>query len=76
MNLKQIARECSRPPLGSYVLNACIGGVAYVSTLMSLQLHGHTRAHYFNLVYNTKELHVQKKGAFKLVDQKWYALGP
>ena len=37
MNVKQIARECSGPPLDSYVLNACIGHVAYVSMLMSLQ---------------------------------------
>ena len=37
MNVKQIARECSGPPLGSYVLNVCIGRVAYVTTLMSLQ---------------------------------------
>ena len=35
MNVKQIAREYSGRPLGSYVLNACIGRVAYVSTLMS-----------------------------------------
>ena len=40
MNVKQIARECSGPSLGSYVLNVCIGRVAYVNTLMSLQQHG------------------------------------
>ena len=45
MNVKQIARECSGPPLGSYVLNACNERVAYVSTLMSLQQHGQTRQH-------------------------------
>ena len=45
MNVKQIARKCSGPPLGSYVLNACIGRVEYVSTLMSLQQHGQTRPH-------------------------------
>ena len=45
MNVKQIARECWGPPLGSYVLNACIGSVAYVSTLISLQQHGQTRPH-------------------------------
>ena len=45
MNVKQIAWECSGPPLGSDVLIVCIGRVAYVSTLMSLQQHGHTRPH-------------------------------
>ena len=45
INVKQIARECSGPPLGSYVLNACIGRVAYVSTLMSLQQDGQIRPH-------------------------------
>ena len=58
MNVKQIARECSGPPLGSFVLNVCIGLVAYVSTLMSLQQHGQTRPYLFNLVYNTTVLHV------------------
>ena len=42
MNVKQIDRECSGPPLGSYLLNACIGRVAHVSTLMSLQQRGQT----------------------------------
>ena len=42
MNVKQIAKECSGPPLGSYGLNACIGRVAYLSKLMSLQQHGKT----------------------------------
>ena len=45
MNVKQIARERSGTPLGSYVLNACIVCVAYVSTLMSLQQYGQTRPH-------------------------------
>ena len=45
MNVKEIARECSGPRLGSYVLNACIERVACVSTLMSLQQHGQTRLH-------------------------------
>ena len=45
MNVNQIARECSGPPLGLYVLKVCIGRVAYVSTLMTLQQHGHTRPH-------------------------------
>ena len=36
MSVKQIALACSGPPLISTVLNACIGSVAYVSTLMSL----------------------------------------
>ena len=45
MNVKQTARECLEPPLGSYVLNACIGCVAYVTTLMSLQEYGQTRPH-------------------------------
>ena len=58
MNVKQIARECSGPPLGSNVLNACIGRVAYMATLMSLQQHGQTRPHEFNLVYITTVLHV------------------
>ena len=58
MNVKQIARECSEPPLGSYVLKACIGRAAYMSTLMSLQHYGYTRPHKFNLVYNTMVLHV------------------
>ena len=39
MNVKQIAREYSGPPLGSYMLNASVVRVAYVSTLMSLQQH-------------------------------------
>ena len=43
MSVKQIALACSGPPLSSNVLNACIGRVAYVSTLMSLQQHGQTR---------------------------------
>ena len=58
MNVKQIARECLGPPQGSYVLNASIGRVAYVSTLMSLQQYGQTRQHYINLVCNTTVLHV------------------
>ena len=58
MNVKEIPRECSRSLLGSYVLNACIERVAYVSTLMSLQQHGQTRPHKFNLVYNTTVKHV------------------
>ena len=45
MNVKQIAWECSGPPVGSYVLKACIGRVAYESTLMSLQQNGQTRPH-------------------------------
>ena len=45
MNVNQIAREYSGPPLGSYVLNACIARVAYVSTLINLQQHGQTRPH-------------------------------
>ena len=43
MSVKQIALACSGLPLSSNVLNACIGRVAYVSTLMSLQQHGQTR---------------------------------
>ena len=43
MSVKQIALACSGPRLSSYVLRACIGRVAYVSTLMSLQQHGQTR---------------------------------
>ena len=43
MSVKQISLACSRPPLISNVLNACIGRVAYVSTLMSLQQHSQTR---------------------------------
>ena len=58
MNVKQIAGEFLGPPLSSFVLNVCIGRVAYVSTLMSLQQHGQTRPHEFNLVYNTTVLHV------------------
>ena len=42
MSVKQIALACSGLPLSSNVLNACIGLVAYVSTLMSLQQHGQT----------------------------------
>ena len=42
MSVKQIALACSGPPLSSNVLNASIGRVAYVSTLMSLQHHGQT----------------------------------
>ena len=43
MSVKQIALACTGPPLSSKVLNACIGRVAHVSTLMSLQQHGQTR---------------------------------
>ena len=43
MSVKQIALACSGPPLSSNVLNASIGRVAYVSTLVILQLHGQTR---------------------------------
>ena len=56
MSVKQIALACSGPPLNSNVLNACIGRVAYVSTLMSLQQHG--QAAQINLVYNTTVLQV------------------
>ena len=42
MSLKETALTCSGPPQCSNVLNACIGRVAYVSTLMSLQQHGQT----------------------------------
>ena len=58
MNVKQIAREFSGPPLISYLLNACIGRVAYVSTLLSLHKHDQTHPYKFNLVYNTTVLHV------------------
>ena len=43
MSVKQTALACSGPPLSSNVLNACIGRVAYESTLMSLQQHGQAR---------------------------------
>ena len=43
MSAKQIALACSGPRLSSNVLNACIGRVEFVSTLMSLQQHGQTR---------------------------------
>ena len=43
MSVKQIALAFSGPPLSSNVLKACIGRVAYVSTLMSLQQDGQTR---------------------------------
>ena len=43
MSVKQIALACSGPPLSSKVLDGCIGRVAYVSTLMSLQQRGQTR---------------------------------
>ena len=56
MSVKQIALACSGPLLSSNVLNACIGRVAYVSTLMSLQQHGQTHPDY--LVYNTTVLQV------------------
>ena len=56
MSVKQIALACSGPPLSSNVLNACIGRVAYVSTLMSLLQHGQIRQ--INLVYNTTVLQV------------------
>ena len=56
MSVKQIALACSGPPLISNVLNACIGRVSYVSTLMSLQQHG--RPAQINLVYNTTVLQV------------------
>ena len=56
MSVKQIALACSGPPLGSNMLNVCIVHVAYVSTLMSLQLHG--RLAQINLVYNSTVLQV------------------
>ena len=43
MSVKQIALVGSGPPLSSNVLDACIGRVAYVSTLISLQQHEQTR---------------------------------
>ena len=43
MSVKQIALACSGPPLNSNVLNACIGRLAYGSTLLSLQQHGQIR---------------------------------
>ena len=43
MSVKQIALACSGTPLSSNVLNARIGLVEYVSTLMSLQQHEQTR---------------------------------
>ena len=43
MSVKQIALACSGPPLSSNVLNACIGRVVYVSSLMTLQQQGQTR---------------------------------
>ena len=43
MSVKQIALACSGPPLSSNVLNAYIGRVAYVSTLISLKQHVQTR---------------------------------
>ena len=64
MNVKQIAPECSGPPLSSYILNTCIGRVAYVYTLMSLQQHG--RPTHINLTYNNTVLHVQKKALLGL----------
>ena len=45
MNVKQIAPECYRPSLASYVLNACVRRVTYVTMLMNLQQHGQTRPH-------------------------------
>ena len=56
MRVKQIDLVCSGSPLSSNVLNACIGPVAYVPTLMSLQQHG--RPAQINLVYNTTVLQV------------------
>ena len=46
MSVKQITLACSEPPLSSNRLNACIGRVAYVSTLMILQQHGQTHPDY------------------------------
>ena len=43
VRVKQIALAKSGPPLSSNVLNACIGHVAYVSTLICLQHHWQTR---------------------------------
>ena len=43
MSVKQIALACSGPPLSSNALDGCIGRIAYVSTLISLQQHGQTR---------------------------------
>ena len=43
MSVKQIALACSGPPLSSNVLKECIGHVAYVQTILSLQQHGQTR---------------------------------
>ena len=43
MSVKQIALACSGLPLSSNVLNAFIGRVVIVSSLMSLQQYGQTR---------------------------------
>ena len=43
MSVKQIALAFLGTPLSSNVLNACIGRVAYVFTLMILQEHVQTR---------------------------------
>ena len=74
MSVKQIALACSEPPLSSNVLNACIGRVAYVSTLMSLQQHGQTRPD----KYSAKYLCITgiERSVFRLVGQKWYAPRP
>ena len=74
MSVKQIALACSGPLLSSNVLNACIGRVAYVSTLMSLQQHGQTRPNYSSVYYHS--ITGIERGAFRLVDQKWYAPRP
>ena len=74
MNVKQITLACSGPPLSSNVLNACIGSVAYVSTLLSLQQHGQTRPDKSSALYHY--ITGIERGVFRLVDQKWYAPRP
>ena len=74
MSVKQIALACSGPPLSSNVLNACIESVAYVSTLMSLQQHGQNRPDESSVYYHS--ITGIERGAFRLVDQKWYVRRP
>ena len=74
MSVKQNALACSGPPLSSNVLNPCIGRVAYVSTQMSLQQHGQTSPDKSSVKYHS--ITGIERGAFRLVDQKWYARRP
>ena len=74
MSVKQTALACSGPPLSSNVAQR-------VHRASRIRIHANEPATAWadppdNLVYNTTVLTGIERGAFRLVDQKWYARGP